>query len=94
MYIDAIIGYAYSIVRAFGDMWTILEQNVSYYVQRFLGWLPFGDAIYKFVDRFLSTISIDGKPIGAMGLIGIMVGFGLVFYVGYQFITWVLNSVT
>ena len=92
--IDAMISYAYVIVQAFSNVWNLLSNSISYYVERFLSWLPFGEAVADFVNKFLNNITIDGEPVGGIGLIYIMIGFGLVFYIGYQFITWVLNSVT
>ena len=94
MTIDQILNYLYVIINSFSQAFNFFESSISSLVDSFLTFTPIGVGISKLLKVFVNTITINGQPLGDVGLIFLILGWGLTFYVIYQFITWVLNSVT
>lgn len=92
---DAIISFVEFVTNGFRNIYTFFTWTVGEYIETIFGWIPaIGDKIADAINFLYSNIVINGVSLEDLSLLVIMFGYGMFFYLVYQFTVWLLNLIT
>lgn len=91
---DAILSFIQLLLNGFGSIWNLLSWTVGDVIDTLFGWIPLiGDDIADIINSLYSKIVINNVSLENISLFVIMFGYGLIFYLVYQFAVWFLNLI-